>query len=92
MSRTRHYRPPVIRTEGCLHLHGKDIKDTPICIFPDTELMRKFHVPKKTGTWSWTLVDGKGEIVDQYRYRAPTRPKPITPYKGSWAESMATSH
>lgn len=66
----RRYRPPVIRTEGFLHLHGKDIKENPYCVFPDTPAMRKFHYPKHQGPNAWTVVDGKGKVIDKYRPKA----------------------
>lgn len=48
-----------------------------------------FHTPSRSGDRRWKIVDeDSGQIIDQYRPSPPTKPRPITPYKGSWAESM----
>jgi len=69
----------------------------PILMVNDREIMRMshahipFHTPAKSGDRRWKIVDEKsGRIIDQYRPSSATKPQPITPFKGSWAESMQT--
>lgn len=92
MSRTRRYRPPVIRYPGWLHFHGADINEQFYFACPDTPEMRKHHYPEKRGDKPWTIVDGEGKVIDKYRPQRKRRRKPCTPYAGSWAAQIAAAH
>jgi|JI8StandDraft_1071087.scaffolds.fasta_scaffold481885_1 hypothetical protein len=61
----------------------------------DKEIMRmseahlRFHRPTRNGDRSWKIIDdGTNEVIDSYTPSRPEKSKPITPYKGSWAEDM----
>ncbi len=48
-----------------------------------------FHIPARSGNRSWKIVDEEsGQIIDQYQPSSKKKDKPITPFDGSWAESM----
>lgn len=48
-----------------------------------------FHTPARSGPFPWKIVDEEtGTTVDHYTPHRPAKPKPITPYKGSWAEGL----
>lgn len=54
---------------------------------PDAHL--PFHTPSRSGDRAWKIVDDEsGQIIDQYRPETPKASKPITPFKGSWADEM----
>lgn len=58
-----------------------------------SELQLPHHTPKKTGDRAWKIVCVEdGTTIDSYTPYRPKPDKPITPYSGSWAESMQKSN
>lgn len=57
------------RVPGVLYLHFGKVTDVPVIGFPDTPEMRKHHYPEKRGDRAWKVVNGLGEVIDQYTPR-----------------------
>ena len=52
-------------------------------------LQLKFHKPAKNGEHPWFIRnEDTGYIYDEYKPPKQVKSKPVTPIKGSWAESM----
>lgn len=52
----------------------------------------RYHTPGKYGDRAWRIVDENTQrIVDKYTPHRVAKPKPTTPYKGSWADTISSN-
>lgn len=64
------------------------VKGVQVCKLSPAHL--PYHTPRKCGDRPWKIiVEGQPDnVIDSYTPARVVKPQPITPFKGSWAQSM----